>query len=67
VKTEKRLEEGYREMASDTEHEREAAEWCEALISDSSEATQELFDKLDKLNSESANRQPVTLKSDVFE
>lgn len=38
MKSEKRLKEGYREMASDTEHEREAAEWCEALIGDSSKA-----------------------------
>jgi len=37
MKSQKRLEEGYREMASDTEREREAVEWCEALISDSSE------------------------------
>ena len=37
MESEKRLEEGYREMASDAEHEREAKEWCEALIGDSSE------------------------------
>jgi hypothetical protein len=37
MESEKRLEEGYREMASDTEHEREAAEWCDALIGDSFE------------------------------
>jgi len=28
------LEEAYREMAADVEHEREAEEWCEALIGD---------------------------------
>ena len=38
MKCENRLEEGYREMATDMEHEREAEEWCEALIGDSSEA-----------------------------
>ncbi len=37
MKCEKRLEEGYREMARDAEREREAEEWCEALIGDSSE------------------------------
>jgi hypothetical protein len=31
------MEKGYREMARDAEHEREAAEWCDALINDSSE------------------------------
>jgi hypothetical protein len=39
MESEKRLEEGYREMARDAEHERDAAEWCEALIGDSSETT----------------------------
>jgi hypothetical protein len=38
MRSEKQLEEGYREMANDTEHERQAAAWCEALIGDSSEA-----------------------------
>ena len=38
MKSEERLEEGYREMADDVEHEREAAEWCDALIGDSSES-----------------------------
>ena len=38
MKSEKRLEEGYREMASDTEREREAAEWGDALIGDAFEA-----------------------------
>lgn len=28
------LEEGYREMAADEEHEREAMEWIEGLVSD---------------------------------
>jgi hypothetical protein len=28
------LEEKYREMAADAEHEREATEWCEGLIGD---------------------------------
>jgi hypothetical protein len=37
MKSEKRLEKGYREMANDREHEREAAEWCEALMADSIE------------------------------
>jgi len=37
MSNEKRLEKGYREIASDAEHEREAAEWCEALVGDSSE------------------------------
>lgn len=37
MKGAKRLEEGYREMASDAEHEREATEWCDALIGDSCE------------------------------
>jgi hypothetical protein len=31
------LEEAYREMAADAEHEREAEEWCEALIGDATE------------------------------
>ena len=44
MKNEKRLEEGYREMAMDAEHEREAAEWCEALISNSSETAREWLD-----------------------
>ena len=30
----KDLEEGYRAMAADEEHEAEALEWCEALIGD---------------------------------
>jgi hypothetical protein len=33
----KRLEEEYREMAADAEHEREALEWCEALVGDAIE------------------------------
>jgi hypothetical protein len=37
MKSEERLEEGYREMASDAEHEQEAEEWWEALIGDASE------------------------------
>jgi hypothetical protein len=37
MKSEKRLEKGYREIGDDSEREREAAEWCEALIGDSSE------------------------------
>jgi len=32
------LEEGYRRMAADTEHEIAAEEWCEALISDIAES-----------------------------
>jgi len=31
------LKKSYRKMARDEEHERDAAEWCEALIGDSSE------------------------------
>jgi len=30
----KELEQAYLQMANDAEHEREAQEWCEALISD---------------------------------
>jgi hypothetical protein len=52
MKSEKRIKEGYREMASDTEREREAAEWSDALIGDSSETAKEWFRKLDELNSE---------------
>jgi len=69
MKSEKRLEEGYRDMASDAEHEREATEWCDALIGDSSETAREWFHKLDELNCEPfpARRQPATTKRDVFE
>lgn len=35
---EKRLEEDYRRMANDAEHEREAEEWCEGLIGDVADA-----------------------------
>jgi hypothetical protein len=69
MKSEKRLEEGYREMASDTEHEREAAEWCDALIGNSSETAGEWFRRLDELNSEPFppdRSQPATPKLDVF-
>jgi hypothetical protein len=31
------LEAAYREMAADAEHEREAEEWCEALVGDAIE------------------------------
>jgi hypothetical protein len=31
---EKRLEDEYRRMAADANHEREANEWCEGLIGD---------------------------------
>lgn len=34
---ERRLEDQYRCMAADAEHEREAEEWCEALIGDAIE------------------------------
>ena len=56
-------------MASDAENEREAAEWCDALIGDSSEPANELFNKLDKFNFEPfpAECQPVAPKRDVFE
>lgn len=30
----KRMEEAYRRMAEDAEHECEAKEWCEALVGD---------------------------------
>jgi hypothetical protein len=33
------LLEGYREMASDPEREREALEWCEGLVADAFEAS----------------------------
>jgi hypothetical protein len=33
----KELEEAYRRMANDAEHEREAQEWCEALIGDATD------------------------------
>jgi len=56
-------------MARDTEREREAADWCDALIGDSSEAVEEWFRKLDELNSEPfpARRKSATPKRDVFE
>jgi hypothetical protein len=33
----KEMEEAYRLMAKDAEHEREAEEWCEAFIGDAAE------------------------------
>jgi hypothetical protein len=33
----KELEDAYRQMANDAEHEREAEEWCEALIGDAAD------------------------------
>jgi hypothetical protein len=48
MKSEKRLEEGNRKMASDPEHEREAEEWCEALIGDSSETADSSHARNDK-------------------
>ena len=66
MKNKKRLEEGYREMANDEEQEREAAEWCDALIGDSCETAKEWFRKLDESNSESFLRQPAGPKRDVF-
>jgi hypothetical protein len=39
-------------MARDSEDERDAEEWCDALIGDSSESLEKWFDKLDELNSE---------------
>jgi len=33
-----KLEEAYREMAADAEHEREAEEWCAGLIGDVADA-----------------------------
>jgi len=35
----KDLEEWYRRMADDAEHEREALEWCEGLIADATDAS----------------------------
>jgi len=69
MKSEKKLEEGYREMASDRERERGTEEWCEALIGDSSQTAREWFRKLDELNSEPfpSRRQPATPKRDVFQ
>jgi hypothetical protein len=67
--TEKQPEEGYRKMASDREHEREAEEWCDALIGDAYETARESFHKLDKLNSEPfppAERQPAAPKREIF-
>jgi hypothetical protein len=54
MKSEKRLQEGYREMASDPEQSDTAKGW---------------FRKLDELNSEPfpARRQPATPKRNVFE
>lgn len=70
MKSEKQLEEGYREMARDEQHERDAAEWCDALISDSSETVENWFRKLDELNSEpfpAGNPQPPIPKREVFD
>lgn len=39
LRPESNLEAGYREMATDSEREREAAEWSEALIGDASNAS----------------------------
>ena len=36
----KNLERGYRRMADDSEHEREAQEWCEALIADATNTSE---------------------------
>jgi len=36
--TEEELRRGYEQMASDSEREKEALEWCEALIGDGFEA-----------------------------
>jgi len=33
------LEAGYRRMADDAEHAREAQEWCEGLIADATDAS----------------------------
>ncbi len=56
-------------MGSDLEREREAAEWCQALIGDSFEADKESFDTLDNFNSDPhpAKCQAVNPESDVFE
>jgi hypothetical protein len=70
MKSEKQLGEDYREMARDEEHEREATEWCDALIGDSSETAEDWFGKLDQLNSEpfpTGHPQPPTPKREVFE
>ena len=34
----KEMEDAYRRIAKDAEHEREAEEWCEALIGDATDA-----------------------------
>jgi hypothetical protein len=69
-------------MAQDAEHEREALEWSEALIGDGIEtgltsdqlqkktlSVQELFNKLDALNSEPFpdRDQPEAPKRDIFD
>ena len=46
--SEKQPETGYRKMASDKEHEREAEEWCDALIGDSSESADSCLARNDK-------------------
>jgi hypothetical protein len=77
------MEAAYRTMAADADHEREALEWSEALISDGIDtghasdklqkktlSTQELFSKLDELNSEpfpTDRNQPEAPKRDDFE
>jgi hypothetical protein len=68
MESEKRLEEGYREMANDTEHEPEAAEWCDALIGDSPDSTKASFRRLDELNASlfPPRCQPAAPKRDVF-
>lgn len=76
-------EAAYRAMATDAEHERAALEWSEALIGDGIEtgpvsdqlqkktlSVQELFNKLDELNTEPFfpdRNQPETPKRNIFE
>jgi hypothetical protein len=70
MKSKKQLEEGNREMARDKEHERDAAEWSDALIGDWSETVEKWFGKLDELNSEpfpACQAQLLISKREVFE
>jgi len=70
VKSERQLENAVVKMALDKEREREATEWRDALIGDSSESAENWFGKLDELNSEpfpTGRPQPPTPKREVFE
>lgn len=41
------LEEGYKQMVADEEHEAEALEWCESLIGDVAEISDEEWQEMD--------------------